>query len=276
LTGKSDVTPAGRKGQAVADGSIRGATGRCQPTVWPKVYSVLDRAGRGLLPARCILCAHAGRGPAHDLCADCEADLPWLSVACSRCGLPVDDPTLQGTTTGCAGCRGRSLPYRGCHAGFRYEFPLSELVHGLKYHGALANARVLGTLLAGSLVRQRVRRDVDLLVPLPLHTSRLVARGFNQSLEIARFTAAALGMAIDGRALHRRRETAPQVGLAREARADNVRGAFAAVEPIVAGRAVALLDDVVTTGATVAEASRALLIAGARSVDVWCVARASD
>lgn len=237
---------------------------------------MLDRAGRAVLPARCILCARSGRGPAHDLCADCEADLPWLSVACSRCGLPVDDPSLQGTTSGCARCRDRAQPYRRCHGGFRYEFPLSELVHGLKYDGALANARVLGTLLADSLARQPVRRDAELLVPLPLHTSRLVARGFNQSLEIARFTATALRLELDARALHRRRDTAPQVGLAREARADNVRGAFAAIESNVAGRAVALLDDVVTTGATVAEASHALLIAGARSVDVWCVARASD
>ena len=237
---------------------------------------MLDRAGRFLLPARCILCAGAGREPALDLCADCEADLPWVAAACSRCGLPVDDPTLPGTTTGCARCRDRALPYRRCHAGFRYEFPLSELVHGLKYDGALANARVLGTLLAGGLAQQPVRREVDLLVPMPLHTARLVARGFNQSLEIARFTATALRMELDARALHRCRETAPQVGLAREARADNVRGAFAAVESKVAGRAVALLDDVVTTGATVVEASRALLIAGARAVDIWCVARACD
>ncbi|HEX6573198.1 MAG TPA: double zinc ribbon domain-containing protein [Steroidobacteraceae bacterium] len=154
---------------------------------------MLDRASRGLLPARCILCAGAGRGPAHDLCADCEVDLPWLSVACSRCGLPVDDATLRGTTPGCVRCRDRALPYRRCHACFRYEFPLSELVHGLKYDGALANARVLGTLLAGSLARQPVHREVELLVPMPLHTSRLVARGFNQSHEIARFTAVALG-----------------------------------------------------------------------------------
>jgi ComF family protein len=244
--------------------------------VWSKVYSVLDRTGRGLLPPRCILCAGAGRGPALDLCAHCDADLPWLAVACSRCGLPVDDPTLQETTTGCARCREQALPYERCHAAFRYEFPLSDLVHGLKYDRALANARVLGTLLAGSVAQQPVRRAVELLVPMPLHTSRLVARGFNQSLEIARFTAAALRMELAPRALQRRRETASQVGLARQARADNVRDAFAAAESQVAGRAVALLDDVVTTGATAAEASRALLIAGARSVDVWCLARASD
>ena len=238
-----------------------------------KVYRLLDRVAAGWLPSRCLLCGGAGAVRAHDMCGACEADLPWIEVACPRCGLPLDAGAAP--VEDCGQCRARPQPYRRCHAALHYEFPAGELVAALKYQGALAHARVLGTLLADSVARHAVHGDVDVVVPLPLHTSRLMERGFNQSLEIARFTADRLDIVVDGRALERLRATTPQVGLTRAERAANVRKAFAAHRSRVAGRHVALLDDVVTTGATSAAAADALLAAGAVTVDVWCVARAA-
>jgi ComF family protein len=161
-------------------------------------------------------------------------------------------------------------------APWAYEFPVSQLVQSLKYEGALANARILGTRLArhaGDRV-QLCQAASPLMVPMPLHRSRLVARGFNQSREIARIVSRLLDLQLAEPALVRVRATAPQVGLGREERAGNLRGAFAADARLVAGRTVVLVDDVVTTGSTAAEAARALAAAGARSVQVWAAARA--
>jgi len=167
-----------------------------------------------------------------------------------------------------------TLHYRRCFAPCLYEFPLSQMILDLKYEAALANARVLGTLLGDALARLQLQQAVDVIVPMPLHVDRLVERGFNQSHEIARFAARALGLACEPRLLRRSRPTRPQVGLARGERIANVRGAFCAGPAGIAGRRVALVDDVVTTGSTVAEAAQVLRAAGAAAVDVWAVARA--
>jgi ComF family protein len=170
------------------------------------------------------------------------------------------------------------LPYTRCLAPWAYEFPVTQLVQALKYEGALANARILGTRIAAAAVPALAELPgsdpLPLLVPLPLHPSRLVERGFNQSREIARVVARRLDLHLDERALRRVRATAPQVGLARLERAGNLSGAFTADARIVAGRTIILLDDVVTTGSSAAEATRTLLAAGAQSVQVWAAARA--
>jgi ComF family protein len=216
------------------------------------VYTVLEHLAGWLLPPRCVLCGGGGQPPALDLCQACEQELPWL----------VDTDALA------------PAPSLHCHAPFHYGFPLTQLVPALKYEGALANARVLGTLLAQSVVRAGLHHGVDAIVPMPLHRSRLQERGFNQSHEIARFVARRLAPPLVPQALRRTRATAPQVGLAREARRDNVRDAFTADAGALRGMRIAVLDDVVTTGSTVAAAAQALVDAGARHVEVWCVARA--
>ena len=161
-------------------------------------------------------------------------------------------------------------------APWAYEFPLTQLVQALKYEGALANARVFGT----RMVMQAQREQLDqwqgaaLVVPMPLHPSRLVERGFNQSHEIARVVSRLLDLRLAGPGLRRIRSTAPQVGLSRQERAGNLRGAFAADSTIVAGQHVVLIDDVVTTGSTAIEAASTLRDAGAESIAVWAVARA--
>jgi ComF family protein len=188
--------------------------------------------------------------------------------------MPLDTPVADPAAV-CAHCEVRPSPFRRCVAPFRYEFPLTDLVPALKYEGHLTHARVLGNLLAAHVAKLDASHDVDRIVPMPLHVSRLLTRGFNQSYEIARFVSGRPGTALDPRALRRTRATVPQVGLARQHRRRNVRGAFAADAVRVSGLRIALLDDVVTTASTVEAAAGALLDAGARHVDVWCVARAA-
>lgn len=222
------------------------------------VYRAADGLVAWLLPPRCLLCRGPGRGRGVDLCADCSAELPWLEPN----GLPA---TLSDAPP--------AAPIR-CVAAFRYEFPVAELVARLKYGGALAHARVLGELLARVVAGTGAGGTVDVVVPMPLHVDRLVQRGYNQSHELARCAARSLRLPVDPRALLRTRATPPQVGLRREERAANVRDAFRAVPARVAGRRVALLDDVVTTGSTAIAAATALHRAGAHAVQVWAVARA--
>jgi ComF family protein len=240
-----------------------------------QVYRTLDRCVGWLLPPRCVLCRGAGQAPAYDLCLDCESAFPGIRHPCPRCGLSCAAPLSAGTGH-CDRCRAWDLPYTSCLAPWAYEFPVTQLVQALKYEAALANARILGTRLAmhASERVQQWQAAIPLVVPMPLHRSRLVERGFNQSREIARVAARLLDLQLAEPALHRVRATAPQVGLGRRERTGNLHGAFAADARLVAGRTVVLVDDVVTTGSTAAEAARTLTAAGAGAVQIWAAARA--
>ena len=227
-----------------------------------------------ILPPQCVLCRGRGQRPVLDLCARCQADLPLLERPCPRCGQSRDSGDDDGPD--CSGCHGQVLPIVGSFAPFVYAAPLDGIIHGLKYDGALANARVLGTLLGRAVVAQGRQGEVDVLVPMPLHPARVVERGFNQSFEIARFVARIVRLPCEPHGLARVRATASQVGLARVERERNVEHAFGrgTRSDHVNGHRVALIDDVVTTGSTVFEAARALLASGAGSVQVWSVGRA--
>jgi len=215
------------------------------------VDRVLDALGGLLLPPRCLLCGRAGQRPSLDLCGDCELSLPRpaRSLAASPAALDRD------------------------YAPFTYAFPMDHLVRALKYRGQLAAGRVLGSLLAEDALALGLHLDVDCLVPVPLHPFRHAGRGYNQAAEIARWAGRALGRQVLEGALRRTRDTRPQVGLRLAERHGNIEGAFAA-DTRLAGRRVAIVDDVCTTGSTVAAAAAAARKAGAVTVDAWCVARA--
>lgn len=142
---------------------------------------------------------------------------------------------------------------------------------GLKFQGSLHQGRLLGELLVRSLQARALPRP-ELLVPVPLHSGRIRARGYNQALEIARWVARALALPLDSASCRRMRATAAQSDLPLEERRRNIRGAFTLVRPLGV-RHVALLDDVVTSGATVSELTKVLKRAGVARVDVWAVAR---
>lgn len=206
----------------------------------------LERLCGWLLPPRCILCGEAGQRPCLDLCAACERSLP------RRPGVHAD----------------------GCFAPFEYGFPLDRLVHALKYQRQLAVGRVLGTLLGAAIVGHGLQREVDVVVPVPLHPRRHAERSFNQSAEIARRAARVAGLAHREGALVRLRDTRPQVGLGLDARRDNLADGFACRADL-RGLRVAIVDDVMTTGSTARAVLHALRSSGAASVAVWCVARAA-
>jgi len=154
-----------------------------------------------------------------------------------------------------------------------YAAPVRELVHQLKFKGNRAVAPILGRLLAERLAFAG-SESPDIVLPVPLHKARLRERGFNQAVEIARVIARTRNVPLALQAAFRVRQTEPQSRLQGvPARRANLRGAFR-VDGIVRGLHVAILDDVVTTGATVGELSRELLRAGARRVDVWACCRA--
>jgi ComF family protein len=216
--------------------------------------------GRSLLPQSCQLCG--ADGTLAPVCAACWADLPWLpSRCCTICAVPLASGSV------CGACLDRPPRFERVEAAFRYDYPLDALIHAYKYGGRLALARPLGAALA-----QQVARDVDVIVPMPLARERLAERGFNQALEIARVVAADTRIAILPHACRKVADTRPQATLPWKERAKNVRRAFVC-DADLAGQQVAVVDDVLTTGATLNELARVLLRAGAASVRGWVVAR---
>lgn len=234
------------------------------------VYNWILSVQYALYPPRCLLCGARGDGQ-RDLCAGCAAGLPRAARACPVCALPLP---AEAAETPCGRCQRHPPPFAAMRAALLYAPPVDRLVQGLKFGGRLSHARLLGELLAEHLAGCVGPRP-ELLVPVPLHPRRQRARGFNQALELARPVARQLGLELVPAACRRRRDTAAQSDLDAATRRRNVRGAFA-VDAAVAGRRVALLDDVVTTGHTVGALARALAAAGAARVEVWCVARAPE
>ena len=188
-------------------------------------------------------------------CAGCGEPGAWFCVACRDLCEPV---ALAG------GLRGRGA---GAHAG-----PLRAAIHRFKYGGERGLAEELGALLALEVARDLAQGVVlDALVPVPLHRSRAASRGYDQATLLAAVVASRTGLPLRG-ALRRLRHGRPQVELDRAARAANVRGAFIGEAGSLRRLAVALVDDVATTGATLADAAAAARAAGARSVRAYVVA----
>ncbi len=227
------------------------------PRRWFNIGSIVRRS---LLGQDCLLCG-AASGAAL-VCDGCTADLPWLGEACPQCAGPSIGAAL------CGACLARPPQFDLTFAVWQYEFPMDRLVRALKYGQRLALAELFGEALA----RQVGGRRVDAVVPMPLARRRLAGRGFNQALEIARWVARRTGAPLAPSGVERVRDTAPQTDLPHDARAANVRGAFACAAAL-AGQTVAVVDDVMTTGATVEELARTLKRAGAARVENWVVAR---
>jgi len=259
--------PNARRAHVVAVAQYSNALKACQPSLLCQVYGTSKSLIHGLFPATCLLCLDPGQMPALDLCRACEDDLPVNSGACPQCAMPRPDPGIA-----CGNCASRQQAFDAAFVPYRYEFPLVELIHRLKYGRQVAIARILGTVLAHRLC-ERGRPAVDAIVPVPLHAAREARRGYNQASEIARFAGEIVGIPVLDRVALRLRATEEQAALPASVRRVNVSGAFEALAGCVPA-AVAIVDDVMTTGATADALTRALKHAGCRRVEAWAVARA--
>jgi ComF family protein len=237
--------------------------------VLPALLSAPPQAGRAGLATQCELCRQWTQGDA--LCADCEACFAQPRLRCACCALPTGMAVAR-----CGGCLATpELPYTGTVAAVDYAFPWDGLVTAFKFGGRVDLAEALAQRLAEA-VAVSSPQDAAWVLPVPLSPARLAERGYNQAWELARRVARLRGLPSDATLLQRPIDTAHQTGLDRAARAANLAGSFM-VDPTrraeLAGRAVALVDDVMTTGATVAAAAAVLRRAGAASVSVWVFAR---
>ena len=219
------------------------------------------RIGTLLFSGSCFLC----RGKAADLlCAQCDADLPRLAGAfCPRCALPSPAGAV------CGRCLTQVPRYDATSAALSYQFPADVLVQALKFRGELALAPFLASLLIEKLTASKA---VDFILPVPLSSRRLRERGYNQALEIAREVARRTGVPVAQELCERTRDTPAQMDLPMGQRAKNVRAAFQCPR-LLGGAKIAVLDDVMTTGATLDEIAATLKRAGAAHVENWVVAR---
>jgi ComF family protein len=212
------------------------------------------------LPRRCVLCDAPTRE--ERICPGCEAELPRLPLArCAACAVPL----VSGDV--CGSCLREPPSFDRVSAAFAYDFPIDALIHAFKYGRHLSLAPLLGETLA-----RATAPDADVLVPMPLAPRRLSERGFNQALEIARFVSRRHGIPVVATGCRKIIETPPQAALPWKERAKNVRRAFVC-DAGFSGLRVAVIDDVLTTGATLNELARVLRKAGAVSVAGWVIAR---
>jgi ComF family protein len=233
------------------------------------VATLFARLVDALLPPRCALCGLPSGHRA--VCTGCCADLPWLTLTCDRCGLPLPPGAFRCAPGDCELPPGS--PVTRLRAPLAYDYPVDRLVQRAKFGRALPVCDALGELLVEGLGPQVPASGLPpLVVPVPLHWQRQHRRGFNQAAEIARVVARATGWPLRPDALRRPRPTREQSALTAEARRRNLRRAFTAAGAIE-GRAVVLVDDVITTGATVEGAAAALAAAGVGAIEAWAVAR---
>lgn len=223
---------------------------------WVRVDQVLDT----LFPPRCLLCEQRGTGaePGVPVCTGCMADLPWLGEL-GHCPPVHGHPDL--------GC------FAAVHSALTYEYPVDRLIAAAKFGRQVPVARGLGQLLA--LGMPALPEPPDAVVPVPLHWRREAARGFNQAEEIARALCAFRRWPLRPDLCRRIRPTPEQSGLGAARRRDNLRGAFALSDARAARRFrhVLLIDDVLTTGATVAAVGESFQAAGVPRISLWTVAR---
>lgn len=229
--------------------------------------------GDFFLPQVCVFCGHAGIEYGHyPVCERClEGFVPILSPVCPRCGLPLNNAHDSHL---CGECIQDPPPFEKAWSLFVFNKKARDLIHLLKFHGNLATLSVIDFLLRERIDPEDLKRDLDVLVPVPMNREGLRHRGYNQALMMAECLSRVCGLPVDRRYLIKSRKTPPQVGLTRAQRRRNIQGAFSVTDKkIFRGKAVLLVDDVYTTGATVRACSHALLRAGARLVKVLTFAR---
>lgn len=231
-----------------------------------------------LMPPACLLCSAQHTGATALICEPCRADLPYLDCACQQCGIALEQPETSLTAAAkhkqiCGSCLKNPPPFSRSVTPLNYAMPVDRLISDFKYRNKLINGRLLSQLLLQEIqARYQDQALPDLLLPVPLHWRRQMRRGYNQSQCVASYLGAQLRIPVEWRRLARTRRTPTQQGLNKRERQRNLKDAFT-VKRALEGEVVAIIDDVMTTGATCAEISRELLSAGASEVHIWALAR---
>lgn len=215
---------------------------------------------------KCILCA-SHHGGQLGLCEPCLAELPWHKASqCPQCAL-LSDGSL------CGSCLSTSPNFDATLATFTYGYPLDSLLQHYKYHANLNLAHTFASLWAGNHpTTGNINRSLDLIIPIPMHKKRLKERGFNQALEIAKHLSKRLAIPLDYTSCERIKYTPPQASLKLKERISNMHGAFHCQQPLQ-NLNIAIVDDVMTTGASLNELAKTLKQAGASRVECWVMAR---
>ncbi len=239
----------------------------CQPDLNKIVNNWLGIIQDFCYPPTCIFCDNTGFD-GQDICFSCFKDLPVNRYCCYRCGRSYDFgselPRICGT------CQKQPPTFDETIAPFLYQGTIRYLIYTLKYQNQLKQVRLLAYLLIRQL--RAVGHLPDCIIAVPLHKTRYIERGFNQSAEIAKIISSSLNIPLDLNACIRTRNTEHQTRLDNKRRRNNLRNAFA-VTKTMSNRHIAILDDVITTGTTANEMAKVLKKAGADKVDVWVCAR---
>lgn len=237
----------------------------CQLAGRHMVYKRLVSALSNLVPQSCPVCGDRCFYP-ELLCPACLEDLPQTETSCQQCGVKLSMDSV------CGNCQADPPLFSQTFSAFAYGSPIDHLIQQFKYANRLDLGRVLGIAMAKQL-GPKLKYLPDLLVPVPLHRSKLRQRGYNQALELAKWLSKQLGVAVDTVSTSRQRKTLAQTGLPYKERRHNIRNAFSMVAEKLAGKHIALVDDVMTTGSTANELTRILLKSDVKRVDVWVLAR---
>ena len=240
-------------------------------------HGIIDGFLNLIYPEACFVCASpTDRRQDCGLCDDCwrkVLELHIIDPICPFCGLPLHG-LAPGSTSICLECMQKTPPYSGARSFGYYSMEIRQLIHELKFNGRRNLVELMAPLLARTLFDSWRREDFDFITAVPLHPTRWRMRGFNQAELMARSLASMVGIP-EIKALRRVTDTRPQIGLSDTQRQENVCNAFRCAHPEkVTGKRILLIDDVMTTGATAAWASQALLDVGAEKVAVLTAARA--
>lgn len=234
-------------------------------TAIPSLTGALSKGITWLVPHICISCQLNQASTNHPCCEQCYLELPFQPPSCHQCG-----QTFAARQETCGRCIASPPLYDRCFCPFEYEQPLNQQIRDFKYHQRPELAQSLGQLLVREIIATNQPLP-ELLIPVPLHLSRLRVRGYNQSLLLAKQIGKALGIAVESKAIIKSRKTAPQAELSMKLRANNLKGSFA-LKKAIRARSVAIIDDVVTTGSTTSEIAKILKRNGVDYVQVWGIA----
>ena len=219
-----------------------------------------------LLPQYC-LCCRQPTGHCLMLCQGCYNDLPWNQPQCHQCALPL--PDMHSST--CGRCLLELTHYDTVIAPLRYQSPISNIISQFKFSSLISHRHLLSHLLLPHLNLSDTH-PIQALIPVPMHPTRLRQRGYNQAYLLACALSTLTHIQVDDTLLRKTKLTTPQRQLNAKKRTQTIKNTFE-VRPNNY-RTVALIDDVMTTGSTINEASRQLKRSGIDTVDAWVIARA--